>query len=132
MLSLNKKGVKTMTAQKANASMTFNVFVKKDGAMFIAHCLELDIVATGDSPEKVKNDLIDLVYAQIDYAFTHDNLDYLYHPAPKEVWEEFYRCKAYIERRRKIESRPRKDASSSFVPPWIIATFCNSFMADHA
>lgn len=121
-----------MTAQKAEASMTFNVFVKKEGGMFIAHCLELDIVATGNNPEQVKKDLIDLVHAQVDYAFTHDNLDYLYHPAPKEIWEEFYQCKAYIEKRSKIESHPQKGMPETFVPPWIIATFCNSFMADHA
>ncbi len=125
-----------MAARKPEASITFNVFVKKEGDMFIAHCLELDIVVTSDSQEQVKSDLIDLVYAQMDYAFTHDNLDYLYHPAPKEVWEEFYRCKAShvenIETRRATESRRRKDIPSSFVPPWIIANFCNAFMADHA
>jgi len=118
-----------MVAQKAEAPMTFNVFVKKEGVMFVAHCLELDIVATGDNLDDVEKDLFDLIHAQVDYAFTHDNLDYLYHPAPKGVWEEFYRCKAYIKRRRRVESSPQEDSP---VPPWIIATFCNAFMAEHA
>lgn len=121
-----------MRAQKAEAPMTFNVLVKDEGGILVAHCLELDIVVTGSDPDEVKKDLLDLVRAQVDYAFTHNNLDYLYHPAPKEIWEEFYQCKAYIENRRSIESRPRKGDSASFVPPWIIATYCNDFMADHA
>lgn len=112
--------------------MTFNVFVKREGGIFIAHCLELDIVATGGSLDQVEKDLLDLVSAQVDYAFTHDNLEYLYHPAPREIWKEFYSGKAYIEKRSKIESLPKKDTPEAFVPPWIIATFCNSFAADHA
>jgi hypothetical protein len=50
----------------------------------------MDIVATAESFKQVKKDIIDLIKAQIDYAFSHDNLEHLFHPAPKEVWEEFW------------------------------------------
>lgn len=71
-------------------NMVFNCLIKKDNRVWIGHCLELDIVATGESVNLVKDELIDLILAQIDYAFSNDNLDNLYHPAPQEVWKEFY------------------------------------------
>jgi len=119
-----------MAAQKAEASMTFNILIKKVDGMFIAHCLELDIVSTGDNLSQVRKDIMDLVNAQVSYAFANDNLDYLYHSAPQEAWEEFFKCKKYIEAKNKIETV--KNDNDSFIPPWISACFCNSFVADHA
>jgi hypothetical protein len=121
-----------MTAKKAEAAMTFSILIKKEDNMYIAHCLELDIVATSNNLKRVEKDITDLVDAQIDYAFSHDNLDYLYRPAPPEVWKEFFECKERSEIRNKIESHFKKDFPKSFVPPWMIATICRSFVEDHA
>lgn len=82
-----------------NTSMVFNCLIKKENKTFIAHCLELDIVAVGASPEKAKNDLKDLILSQVDYAFSNDNLNNLYHPAPLAVWKEFYTCETQSEDR---------------------------------
>ncbi|MFH0813433.1 MAG: hypothetical protein V2A69_11440 [Pseudomonadota bacterium] len=109
-----------------DTSMIFNVLIKKDANFYIAHCLELDIVATSEDLEKAKTDMLDLIKAQVDYAFSNDNLDYLYHPAPTDVWQEFYACKEQIEKRIHIKSAFTK-ASQRFVPPWIIARTCMSF-----
>lgn len=120
-----------MTAQKAEvAAMTFNILIKKESDMFIAHCLELDIVATSQSADQVEEDIMSLIDAQIDYAFTHGNLDYLFHPAPIEVWKEFFECKEQIEKRNKIESQFKDDFPKSVVPPWMIAKICKAFK-DH-
>ena len=121
-----------MTAQKAEASMKFSILLKKENELFVAHCLELDIVASGKDVDQVRTDIIDLVKAQVSYAFSNDNLDYLYHPAPPEVWKKFYDCKEFIEKRNNFDSRPTIGSTKSFVPPWMIATFCNPFVADHA
>lgn len=122
-----------MTARKAEAeaAMTFNILIKKEGPLYIAHCLELDIVATADNSDQAEKDILDLIDAQVDYAFTHNNLDYLYHPAPQEVWKEFFECKEQIEKRNKIKSQFKDDFPGSFVPPWMIARICKSF-TDHA
>jgi len=98
-----------MITKKSKASITVNVLIKKEDNAFVAHCLELDIVTTGDNIDQVTQDITDLVKAQIEYAFTNDNLDYLYHPAPQEVWKEFYACNGHIERRNKIESKDKTD-----------------------
>jgi hypothetical protein len=73
-----------------NNSMTFNIIAKKESGMWVAHCLELDIVATAGTMTDVKKEMDDLIVAQIDYAFTNNNLDNLYKPAPPEAWKEFY------------------------------------------
>lgn len=108
-------------------AMTFNILVKEEDNTFIAQCLELDIVATADKVNQVKKDMISLIIAQIDYAFSNDNLENLYHPAPPDVWSEFFSCKKMIEERHKIEPSFNKDVSSkSIIPPWIITNTCQA------
>ncbi len=106
-------------------SMTFSILARQKEGIWIGHCLELDIVATAESLDQLKNDMLDLIVAQVDYAFSNNNLDYLYHPAPKEVWEEFYKCKKIIEDKIDFESQSQKGRDfKTFVPPWIIAKTC--------
>jgi hypothetical protein len=83
------------------------------------------IVATSDTLDGVKDDLNDLIRAQVDFAFSHGNLDYLYHPAPADVWKEFYRCKCAKEQKIKL-SAPTGKKPHAFIPPWIIAKMCVS------
>lgn len=106
--------------------MMFNILIKREEGYFLAHCLELDIVATADTLKQVQDDVISLINAQIDYAFAHDNLDNLYHPAPAEVWKEFFKCKETWEKKSKIKSRFRDEIPKSFIPPWIIAKMCKA------
>jgi len=106
-------------------SMIFNVLLKKDADLYVAHCLELDIVATSKDKVKAKAEMLDLIIAQVDYAFSNNNLEYLYRPAPSEVWQEFYTCKKQIEKKIRIKSTFGK-TSQRFVPPWIIARTCVS------
>ncbi len=80
----------TNTPEKKERSLDVNVFLKKEDGLFVAHCLEFDIVAVAKTEEQAKEDLKDLVTAQIAYAFANDNLDNLFRPAPKSVWEECF------------------------------------------
>lgn len=113
-------------------SLIFNILIKKEDDLFIAHCLELDIVATADSPERAQKDLVALICTQIDYAFSNDNLKYLYHPAPPEVWKEFFDCKEASEKRYKIDPAFKRDTTGDvFVPPWLIAKTCLAQSACH-
>lgn len=113
-------------------AMIFSILVKEEDDLFIAHCLELDIVATADSIGQAQKEIIALICAQVDYAFSNDNLDNLYHPAPPEVWEEFFACKERIEKRYKLDAVFKKDAAREvFVPPWIIANTCQAERTCH-
>ena len=115
------------------SGMIFNVLIKEADNQYLAHCLELDIVTVSKTESRVKRDIIDLIKTQVEYAFSNDNLDYLYHPAPPELWQEFYECKKQIEKKKikiekkkvKIEPTLRK-SPQHFVPPWIIASTCVS------
>jgi len=105
---------------KKAISLSVNVLVKKEGNSWTGHCLEFDIVATAKSLDSLKKDLNDLIIAQINYAFSNDNLDYLYHPAPPEIWEEFFKCKNQTE--DDIRIKPTK--KTAFVPPIITTKTC--------
>jgi hypothetical protein len=96
-----------------DAAMVLNVLIKKENGLFIAHCLELDIVSTSTNFNQVKKEIFDLVTAQIDYAFSNDNLNYLYHPAPEKVWAEFYACKGQIEEKVEIKSTFKNPINNS-------------------
>lgn len=77
--------------------LAFNVLVKFEDGLWVAHCLELDIVATGDDPRAAVADLQDLILAQVASAIENRNLEYLYHPAPQETWEEYRLARALDE-----------------------------------
>lgn len=114
--------------------MIFNILIKEEEDIFVAHCLELDIVATADSVKEAQKDIIALVCAQVDYAFTNNNLDHLYHPAPPEVWKEFFECKERWEKTYRLENvfkKKRPSRKEVFVPPWIIANTCQTERACH-
>ena len=106
-------------------SLTVNILVKKEQGVLVGHCLELDIVATANNMRQLKKDMAGLIIAQIDYAFTNNNLSHLFHSAPSEIWEEFYKCKKHAETKIKLTSKLQKNKSlKTFVPPWIIAKTC--------
>ena len=110
-----------------NNGITFNIFIKKDEEVFIAHCLELDIVATASTLEQVKDDIISLIKAQVEFAFSNDNLDRLFHPAPKEVWKEYYLCEDSEVETQKIETKKRRKKQIDLsAPPFLITNTCIS------
>lgn len=108
---------------KFESGMAFNVLIKKSDSDFVAHCLELDIVATGRDLDEVLADMGDLITAQIDYAFSNDNLENLYHPAPADVWKEFYTCRVGRQKRRAVKTSAGPYGT---VPAWMIAKTCET------
>lgn len=72
-------------------SLAFNILFEtdRDQGIIIAHCLELDIVDTNSDFDfiQLEQDIKDLIIAQVKNA----GPEYLYHPAPPEVWRRFYR-----------------------------------------
>ena len=64
--------------------------VYREGDAWIAHCLELDIVAEGPNAEAAMNDLLDLCAFQIDTAIENNDLESIFRPAPAKYWNLFY------------------------------------------
>lgn len=111
----------------SGSAVAFSILIKQTKEYgFVAHCLELDLVATADTLEAVKADILDVIITQIQYSFANDNLEYLYHSAPPEVWREFYGCREQETERYQVASSEEGAETEKFVPPWIIANTCRS------
>lgn len=105
-------------------SITFHCLIKKEEDLFIAHCLELDIVATATTIKEAQEDMTDLIIAQVRYAFIHDNVDNLFKAAPAKVWKEFYECDPGKEIVKSTKPKSEKAPLNAFIPPWIIQKTC--------
>ncbi len=112
--------------REIKASFDVNILIKQEDNLYIAHCLELDIVAASETLEQVQAEIIDLICVQIDYAFSNDNLDNLFHPAPPELWQELYQCKEMTEIEHPLESVSDIKKEKRLIPPWLIAKICQS------
>jgi hypothetical protein len=71
-------------------SFNLNVLVYKEDKVWIAHCLELDIITADPSQSTVEKDIVDLVHAQIRSAYESGNTDAIFTPAPSEDWAKLY------------------------------------------
>ncbi len=58
-------------------------------AQAVAHCLDLDLIATGPDQETALSRLNAVVKAQVEFALTHGNFDLLSTRAPNKYWEQF-------------------------------------------
>ena len=58
--------------------MKFQVLIKKEEGLWVAHCMELDIVAANKNLASAKKEIGDLITAQVSYAFENDNVENLY------------------------------------------------------
>ncbi len=116
---------------KKTIAMTVNVLLKKEDKVWLAHCLELDIVASSTRIKDVKKEMGQLIGAQVDYAFSNDNLNNLYHPAPPEVWKEFYSCIGKVKEKEEVKKQikipmdfAKPNKIPEFVPPIVLANEC--------
>ncbi len=64
------------------------VFWKEHGE-FIGHCLQFDIVSVGETLQHAVDQMKKLILAHVSFVDAHDNWEYLYRPAPYNVWKRF-------------------------------------------
>jgi len=128
-MGLSRSPLLPMTREE---SFTFKVLVKMEDRLWVAHCLELDIVATADTRDQVEKDIVDLIAAQVCYALDHDNLEYLYRSAPPDVWNEFLECKECRESRHLVTVASEGGTLSGEIRPLIITNTCLPESAYHA
>ena len=90
-------------------SLSFNVLVERqeDGS-FVAHCAELDLVAEAGSEQEACAELLNVIDVQIRTCLENDNLENLYFPAPREVWQKLGRAQQRCERQKSHRSIPAK------------------------
>ena len=86
--------------------MELRVITYREEGVWLAHCLELDIVAEGKTAKKAFADLVDLCLLQITTAVEENDLRSIIRPAPAEFWTLFFSSK----KKKRI-----KPAQSGFV-----------------
>jgi len=65
----------------------------EDEGVFVAHCLQLDLVTTSSTVHQAFLDMQKVVKAQIRYALEHDNMENLFKPAPNHIWQMYAKAK---------------------------------------
>jgi hypothetical protein len=88
-----------------------DILVKKEEDYYSAHCLQFDLVATDNTPQGAKKAIKDLCIAHIANSIANENMEFLFSPAPQEVWAEYY---ASLENQKcevKQESLPAPEKS---------------------
>jgi hypothetical protein len=70
----------------ADRQQTLRAVLHREGDEWIAHCLDLDIVAAGATTLEAARHLAEAVTAQLAYARDEDNYAYLFRPAPPDAW----------------------------------------------
>jgi hypothetical protein len=66
--------------------------VYRHGKWWIAHCLELDLVAEGRDPSSAIRDLLDISATQLSMAIEAGDLSSVFRSAPPEIWTLFSRA----------------------------------------
>lgn len=80
------------------------------GGTSVAHCLNLDIVATGDNRDIAEQRLDNLVRAQVRTIVNRLNFVDLNFSAPQEYWDRFYEGQEFKKAQLELD-----------VPPIIVA-----------
>ncbi|MDP2167964.1 MAG: hypothetical protein Q8J64_06510 [Thermodesulfovibrionales bacterium] len=71
-------------------TFTLHVLIYEEDGVWVAHCLEMDIIASDPAQGKVEKDIIDLIRAQLVFAHEHGNMENIFTPAPPEDWAKLF------------------------------------------
>jgi hypothetical protein len=101
-----------MTAQQAMQAIDLRGVVYQEGALWFAHCLELDIVAEGATPQEAVSNVLDLCDLQIASAVENNDLESIFRPAPAQYWSLFFQAtrKSRVPKRAASKRLRRFDA----------------------
>jgi hypothetical protein len=80
---------KTKTTKSRELRLDLRAVVYPHGKWWIAHCLEMDLVAEGNAPAQALKDLMELTATQIEVARDSGSLESIFRPAPPEIWTMF-------------------------------------------
>jgi predicted RNase H-like HicB family nuclease len=78
-----------MTKTKSNLRINLSAIIYQEDGVWIAHCLELDIVSEGKTVDAAVSGLVSLCDLQIKTAMEAGDLGSIFRPAPPEIWQMF-------------------------------------------
>jgi predicted RNase H-like HicB family nuclease len=77
-------------AQALHPEFNLDVLLYRDDGEWVAHCLQLDLVEAGATPDEAEESLAGVIQHHIQWALEDDDMEHLFHPAPAEVWKKFF------------------------------------------
>jgi predicted RNase H-like HicB family nuclease len=89
-------------AVKEDVNIELRGIVYREGEWWFAHCLELDVVAEGRTPDEAVQSAVDLCEFQIRAAIESNDLEAILRPAPSKYWSLYF---SSTKRRRTPPSR---------------------------
>ncbi len=79
----------TPATKATNMSINLSAILYREGGVWLAHCLELDIVAEGSDASDAFDSLKSLRDLQITVALKEGDIESVFRPAPPEIWKLF-------------------------------------------
>jgi predicted RNase H-like HicB family nuclease len=95
-------------AEKKETGIVLRAVIYREGKWWIAHCLELDLVAEGDSAREAMDNLIDIANTQIEVALQDGNLESILTPAPAKMWTLYFDASADEFPVKKTKRQPNR------------------------
>src|SRR6266849_4274448 len=103
---MQKESFHMLSGELLSKISSLSYLFREDAGVTIAHCLDLDLVATGENREIAERRLDTLVRAQIKMIVTKLNFADLNFAAPKEYWDQFYDAEEFKKARLELEVPP--------------------------
>lgn len=75
--------------QHRELSFCVRVVLYREEEMWIAHCLEFDVIGSGETQSKAVSDLTTAMQIQIEQSIKHNNVRNLFRPADSGVYAMF-------------------------------------------
>ena len=92
MLIANRREDRLMASgSSSRPDFHADVLLYEEDGEWVGHCLQLDLVEAGATRQEAQKNVLDVICAHIEYALSHDNMEHLFHPAPPEVWRQFWK-----------------------------------------
>ena len=83
-------------------TLSFNILVEeKRSDLFVAYCLELDLVATSVDCEDVQGKMKKMINRLVEFACKNQRLSDVYRPASREIWEKYRAAKRPLEQSKR-------------------------------
>ena len=76
-------------------AIAVHILFSEEGNLYLAHCLEFDLVAQGSTREDAFRNLLDAIELQAEYAEETGDVSQLIQPAPPEYWQLLAHAKPY-------------------------------------
>ncbi|MBI3836657.1 MAG: hypothetical protein HY288_01815 [Planctomycetia bacterium] len=78
-----------MSVHERQIRLSLRILIYREADLWYGHCLDLDIVAEGQSPGEAVASCLDLCSTQIDYAVENGDIGTIFRPAQPELWHMF-------------------------------------------